>query len=147
MLIQIKKINAVATHAVRHAILRKGKPRSTCFFEGDALPQTIHLGAFADERLLGVLSIYESSHNEFSEKVQNQLRGMAVLENFQGKGIGKILLEAAEKEISKRGPVRIWFNARVNAVPFYQHSNYQCVGERFFISEVGEHYLMTKCKE
>ncbi|WP_297510684.1 GNAT family N-acetyltransferase [Flavobacterium sp.] len=144
MEIHIEKINAAATYPIRHTTLRKGKPLSTCFFDGDVDPQTIHLGAFVGDQLVGVVSIYDNPAPQFPEKIQKQLRGMAVLEAFQGNGIGKLLLTAAEKEIEKREKVRIWFNARTAAVPFYEKALYQCVGDAFTIPEVGEHYLMTK---
>ena len=83
MKIHIEKINAAATYPVRHATLRKGKPLSTCFFDGDVDPQTIHLGAFVGNQLVGVVSIYDKLAPQFPEKIQKQLRNYESNEKYE----------------------------------------------------------------
>ena len=50
----IKKISAEKTHAIRHPMLRQGRPIEDCVFDGDKDPKTIHLGAFIENKLVGV---------------------------------------------------------------------------------------------
>ncbi|MGH2645190.1 MAG: GNAT family N-acetyltransferase, partial [Chitinophagaceae bacterium] len=72
-----------------------------------------------------------------------QLRQMAVRENLQRSGIGKEILEFAEKESLKNSFSTLMMYARKTAVPFYERSGYHVLGEEFL--EVGiPHYEMRK---
>jgi GNAT superfamily N-acetyltransferase len=140
----IKKIKASETFEVRHPVLRKGKPIESCHFEGDDLLTTLHCGLFEDEKLLGVISVFENDNPLFDIKNQAQIRGMAILENYQGKGFGKLLVTHCEKKLKLQNKSVIWFNARVNAVDFYKKMGYITIGNPFEIFDVGLHYVMYK---
>lgn len=141
---EIKKISSVETYPVRHEVLRKGKPIETCIFKGDDDEQTIHLGLFLDDQLVGIISVFKEQNNLFSETNQFQIRGMAVLEEFQGKGLGAKLVKEAEKNCINLNANVIWFNAREKAVPFYEKLDYKIIGDSFLIPEVGIHFVMYK---
>ena len=140
----IKKISAEETFTVRHPVLRKGKPIESCHFDGDELATTQHFGLFENNQLEGVISLFENSHSLFKDKRQAQIRGMAVLENNQGKGFGRLLVEHAESALKLQNIDLIWFNARENAVGFYQKLGYEIIGNAFDIKDVGIHYVMWK---
>lgn len=72
------------------------------------------------------------------------VRYMAVVDEMQGKGVGKYLLTCLENEMQKYGVVKIELNARDNAIAFYQSMQYQ-LGE-FSHNLYGEipHYKMYK---
>ena len=115
---EIKKINSIDTYPVRHEVLRKGKPIETCQFKGDDDENTIHFGLYQNERLIGIISIFKEKNDLFSELNQFQIRGMAVLEEFQGQGFGAELVKEAENHCISLNTDLIWFNARENAVFF-----------------------------
>jgi len=140
----IKQITSQQTFAVRHPVLRPGKALDTCIFDGDDLPTTIHFGIFEEEGLLGVISVFKAGHDFFTEPNQYQIRGMAVLENQQKKGLGNMLVQAAEQYISQQNGKKIWFNAREIAVGFYKKMGYAVTGEPFTIGDIGTHYVMHK---
>ncbi|KIM09696.1 MAG: acetyltransferase [Sulfurovum sp. FS06-10] len=140
----VKKITAFETIRIRQEVLRKGKPIETCFFDGDNLPTTTHFGLFENENLIGVVSVYKSNSTLFLEKIQFQIRGMAVLENFQSKGFGAQLLKTAENFCFEENANLIWFNAREKAVSFYTKSGYSVLGDSFTIPNVGIHFVMFK---
>jgi predicted GNAT family N-acyltransferase len=72
-----------------------------------------------------------------------KLRQMAVSPKFQGRKIGKYLLEQAELFAVENGFEKMILNARAHAIPFYEKSGYQTEGEPF--EEVGlPHFLMVK---
>lgn len=139
----VKKISALETYPVRHPILRAGRPISDCAFDLDNKVSTFHLGLYNKNNLIGVASFMENSNTYFNEKVQYQLRGMAILKNYQKKGLGKLLLNAGEKEASKSCS-RLWFNAREIAIKFYKNCGYNIIGKPFNIEGIGKHYVMTK---
>jgi len=143
-MIQIKEIPSKETYSVRQPVLRKGKPIESCIFEGDDLETTHHFGLFDNEKLIGIISLFEKINPIFAEKNQVQIRGMAVLETQQKKGFGETLVKHCETYCNESKINLIWFNARTAALGFYKKMEYQPLGEPFNIKDVGEHYLMFK---
>ena len=141
----IKLISAEDTYTVRHPILREGRTIESCAMEGDDDDDTIHLGGYIGANLIGVMSFMAKKHTNFNEKSQFQLRGMAILVPFQGKGFGEKLVRFGENLIMKKteNPL-IWLNAREKAKEFYLKLDYQIVGSPFNIDPIGQHYLMVK---
>ncbi len=140
----IKEIHFQKTFEVRHPVLRAGRPIETCHFNGDELESTKHFGFFDDEKLTGVLSVYQNKNANFNAVNPFQIRGMAVLPPFQKKGIGELLVQHCEKYVAENKGDLIWFNARELAVGFYERLNYTKLGDAFLIADVGIHYLMYK---
>lgn len=140
----IKEIPAIETFSVRHPVLRQGKPIESCRFDGDELPTTHHFGLFIENNLVGVISVFEKQHSLFADPRQFQIRGMAVLEHYQKKGLGESLMKHAEDFIKTQNGTLIWFNARIIAVGFYQKLGYQIIGDAFEIADVGTHYVLFK---
>jgi len=141
---KIKKIQAKDTYAVRHPVLRGGKPITSCVYNGDNLKTTIHLGLFLGEKLVGICSFFEIANPNILESSQYQLRGMAVLKVFQKKGLGVTLLKYGEDFLKNKGINIIWCNARKTALKFYKNNNYQIIGEPFKIEGIGLHYIIYK---
>lgn len=140
----IQKITAVETFPVRHPVLRGGKPIESCRFDGDELDTTTHFGLFLHNDLIGVISIFENKNSLFNAAKQFQIRGMAVLEVHQKKGFGADLVNYAERFIDTQNGNLIWFNARKNAVDFYEKLGYQIIGNAFEIEGVGTHFVLFK---
>lgn len=69
---------------------------------------------------------------------------MAVLENHRKKDFGKALIIHCEEECNNQGVDLIWFNARIEAIGFYEKMGYQRTGTPFDITDVGKHVLMFK---
>jgi len=140
----ITKISAQDTFDVRHPVLRKGKPLESCRFDGDELATTQHFGIYENHQLEGVISLFEHQNPLFDYPHQIQIRGMAVLENHQGKGYGRMLVEHCEALLRQSATELIWFNARENAVSFYRKLGYETIGDSFEIAGIGKHYVMWK---
>ena len=142
--INIKKITYLDTFPVRSAVLRQGKPIETCFFLGDDDDDTTHFGLFLDENLIGVASVFKVKNDNFDKNKQFQLRGMAVLDGFQGLGYGNVILDEVCRFVETENADVLWFNARENAVKFYQNFGFSVLGNSFEIPEVGTHFVMFK---
>ena len=69
---------------------------------------------------------------------------MAILEEFQGSGCGKLLVKHCEDYLISNEANLIWFNARETAVIFYEKLGYTKNGFPFVITDVGIHFLMFK---
>lgn len=143
-MITINQITTKETISVRHPVLRQGKPIESCKFDDDDLPSTFHLGAFINTELIGVVTILNKKSKLSAAKFQFQLRGMAVLLEFQKKGIGQALVKYAENNVKNYNGELIWLNARQVAVDFYSKLDYKIIGEEFNIPNIGAHYTMIK---
>nr|WP_314896315.1 GNAT family N-acetyltransferase [uncultured Flavobacterium sp.] len=140
----IKKIAALETFPVRHPVLRADKSIDSCHFDGDNLETTSHFGLFDKNNIIGVISIFEAKNNLFAAEKQYQIRGMAVLKQYQKKGFGEKLILNSEKHCMDQKANLIWFNARKEAIGFYEKMEYQVKGLPFEILGVGEHVVMFK---
>lgn len=143
-MITIKEIPFQETFAIRHPVLRAGKPIESCHFKDDELNSTKHFGIFENDNLIGVASLFEQKNPFFDDENQMQLRGMAVLETHQKQGLGEKLLHHCEYYSKTKNKSLLWFNARINAVPFYKKSGYEIIGNPFEIEDVGTHFVMFK---
>lgn len=140
----IKKIPFNKTFVVRHPVLRANRPVEECYFDGDELPSTTHFGLYNLDKLIGVVSVFENKNSNFIGNKMFQIRGMALLKDYQNKDLGTRLIHEVEHFVKENKGEIIWFNAREKAVNFYIKNNYQVVGSLFEIPNVGPHYLMFK---
>ena len=95
------------------------------------------IGAFEEERMLGCCMLVE----ELPDIVR--LRQMAVLNDLQGKGIGRALMNFAENLARDRGYKIIRMHARNNVVGFYEKVGYKVKGDQFIEITI-PHYVMEK---
>lgn len=144
MSMQVKQIEAKDTYHIRQQVLRSGGPIELCYFDGDKDSVTFHLGAFVDDTLASIASFYLKKHEHFSKDYQFQLRGMATLPEFQGKGLSSALLRTAFPLIKKNHVNMLWCNARSEAKGFYQKVGFTVESDEFNIEGIGPHYLMAK---
>lgn len=140
----IKKITAETTFSVRNPVLRPNQSVESCHFEDDNLPTTTHFGFYDNENLVGIVSVFEKMNINWKEYKQIQIRGMAVLEDFQKKGIGEKLIKSVIKLANENEKKIIWFNSRKNAVQFYEKLGFHKFGAAFEIEGIGTHLLMYR---
>lgn len=95
------------------------------------------IGAFEDDDMLGCCMLVE----ENPETVR--LRQMAVLNDLQGKGIGRALMNFAENLARDRGYKILSMHARKNAVGFYEKMGYKIASDEFTEVTI-PHYVMEK---
>ena len=122
---------------LRDEILRKPLGLTFSPEELEKEKHNLHIAAYEDEQMLGCCMLVE----EEPETVR--LRQMAVLNDLQGKGIGKALMQFAENLARDRGYKKISMHARKNAAGFYEKMGYKKVGEEFTEITI-PHYVMEK---
>jgi GNAT superfamily N-acetyltransferase len=69
---------------------------------------------------------------------------MAVDADYQGKGLGKLIVTKLEEEARKINLHTIELQARENAVEFYKSQGYVVKETSFKLWDIIQHYLMTK---
>ncbi|MDP2089523.1 MAG: GNAT family N-acetyltransferase [Flavobacteriaceae bacterium] len=138
----VKIIKPEDTFEIRKKVLRENIPLPY-EFPGDFDESTTHFGFFIENKLVSVATVLKSSNQLFSGN-QYQLRGMATLSAYQGKGYGSVLLQSIIEFLKDKKAEILWFNARIIALNFYQKLGFQTIGELFELQYVGEHYIMFK---
>ena len=109
----IKFIDLEALLPVRNVVLREGKLKpEQCIFPSDSLHGAFHLGYFKDDELACLASFHPQNYGEFTG-VGYQLRGMATIEKYRGKGFGNQLLNFALVYLRGQKASYLWCNARV----------------------------------
>lgn len=131
--------------AVRHAELRPGFPLEAAIFEGDDAPTTFHFGAFMQAAGSENIGCASFMLNTWQGEPAYQLRGMATLASLVHHGIGRAVLEVAERTLLVDTPVRLlWANARVAAIAFYRKHGWTLASDVFDIPTVGPHYRIIR---
>ena len=83
------------------------------------------IAAFEEEDILGCCMLVEENSQTA------RLRQMAVLNDLQGKGIGRALMSFAENIARDRGYKILSMHARKNAIGFYEKMGYRVAGNEF----------------
>jgi hypothetical protein len=78
---------------VRHPVFTIGKTSRKLSFDGDTVATTSHYWLFLNQETIEVLSLFATKNDFFSEELQIQIRGMAVLKEFQKKEFGATEME------------------------------------------------------
>ena len=111
---------------------------------GDELPTTIHLGAYSQNVLIGVCTVINNPEGGPFTVPNGQIRGMAVLPPNQNCGVGRFLVEEAERLGKTLNFEVIWMNARKGIFAFYSSMGYEIDGALFNVPIFGPHYRMKK---
>jgi len=122
---------------LRDDILRKPLGLTLAPDELEKEKSNLLMGAYEDDQMLGCCMLVEE------EPGTVRLRQMAVLNDLQGKGIGKALMQFAENLARDRGYKKITMHARKNALGFYEKMGYRKVGQEFEEITI-PHYVMEK---
>jgi ribosomal protein S18 acetylase RimI-like enzyme len=140
--IEIRGVGALVVRDLRREVLRPGQSDAQLRYRGDDDPGSLHLAAFAGERIVGVASVMREGLPGEPRPGDWRVRGMASAPDVRGRGIGSALLARCVEHARERGGARIWCNARVGARSVYERAGLRVRGERFELPEIGDHYLM-----
>lgn len=124
--------------ALRYEILRKphGMPPSGAVFPGDENESTLHLLALSEAELIGCSTLFIDDSDAI------QLRGMAVANHWQRRGIGHRMVETAQ-DIATFKVKSLWCNARLSAIGFYERHGWVQSGSLFDVPGIGLHIVMN----
>ncbi|MES1217408.1 MAG: GNAT family N-acetyltransferase [Bacteroidota bacterium] len=122
---------------LREDILRR--PLGLGFDQNELEEEKEHMliGAFEDDVMLGCCMLVEEKPGTV------RLRQMAVLNDLQGKGIGRALMNFAENLARDGGYKILSMHARKNAIGFYEKMGYKVAGDEFTEITI-PHYVMEK---
>jgi predicted N-acetyltransferase YhbS len=127
MSIEVRRALAAEVRPLRLSVLRPNAPLVPAAY--DLEPDTVHLAALDGERVVGCVSVFPNAYE--GTPAAWQLRGMAVDPAYQGRGIGRLVLDAAVEAVTATGAPLMWAYGRVSALGFYELMGWRAVGEEF----------------
>lgn len=122
---------------LREEILRRPLGLHLSQEELEREKDNLMMAAFDDDKMLACCMLVEEDPQTV------RLRQMAVLNDLQGQGIGKALMQFAENVARDRGYQKITMHARKNATGFYEKMGYRVKGNEFIEITI-PHYVMEK---
>lgn len=122
---------------LRYNILRKPLGLNFDKEELDKEKGEVLIGAFEEDQMLGCCMLVKQDDKTV------RLRQMAVLNNLQGKGVGRALTVFAENISRDLGYKKIMMHARKPVIGFYEKLGYKICSDEFVEITV-PHYKMEK---
>lgn len=122
-MIQIKQIASDLTWPIRYKVMYPEHNLDFVKLENDN--EGIHFGLYYNQKLTGIVSV-------FNEAEIYQFRKLAILEEAQGLGLGKKLMETIIEYCQIQKGQKLWCNARVNAKNFYKRLGFNETENVFF---------------
>ena len=108
--------------------------------EKDHSENTVHIGYFSDDKLIGVARLIDL------DKDIIHIGRVAIDKDYRGKGIGRELIvgcETTAKNILKR-EVTVELSAQIQAEKFYESLGYNRVNDKIYLDAGIEHVDMRK---
>ncbi|MCF2444840.1 GNAT family N-acetyltransferase [Dyadobacter sp. CY345] len=132
--IEIKKVSVIDILPIRHKVLWPDKPFEFVKVNGDE--EGIHFGLYEDNILVTIISL-------FAEGSSMRFRKFATLQEYQNRGLGKMMILKAIKYAKESGFERLWCDARTDALNFYERVGFKKISEPFYKEEI-EYYKIEK---
>lgn len=139
MFFDIRETTLATVVVVRHRILRPHQTPEETISLGDLHPDAIHLGAYSDDSLIGVLSAGPEPFPNKDIARCWRSRGFAVYPDYRGRGVGSALLERIFSLLKARECSLVWGLARVSALGTFSRAGFNPYGDVFDIDRVGPH--------
>lgn len=141
----VRTIPASDAYALRRAVLRGGDPDANVAWAEDDRPTAFHLGVIEGGEIVAVASLSEESLSGRPSARAWRLRGMAVANAHQGRGIGRALLAEAIRLVRTKRATVMWCHARDTAMDFYANAGFVVIGDGFTTDETGlPHHTMAR---
>jgi len=122
--------------------------RKKVFIEEQNVPREIEIDEYEDVSTHfvvydGTMPIATARFRPYHDQDTAKFERFAVLKEYRGQGVGRIIMGTVEREAAKNGFTIFLLNAQRHAEGFYDQFGYQTISEPF--DEAGiEHVTMEK---
>ncbi|XP_028968401.1 uncharacterized protein LOC114828427 [Galendromus occidentalis] len=147
--VTVRTISYQDTCPLRQEVLRPDL--DVVYYDGDLDDTSIHFGAFVNNELVGVISMFQEDFSDVKAEqkpachlptprgnTQWRIRGFAVAAKMRSKGLGTKLIAACLRHAQERGGRMLWCVARCTAELVYTRQGFSTTGDSFFIEGVGQ---------
>ncbi|MTH54596.1 GNAT family N-acetyltransferase [Bacillus mangrovi] len=141
---EIKQIQSAEAILLRHRVISPDSPVDEARYSGDDLTGTIHIGAYAKDRLVGTASFFKEPHKKLSGENMYRLRGLAIDPAHRNELRGQTLILFGENLLAQNGIDLLWCTTKISNLPYYQHLGFQETSYTFNDGEKGIQVLLQK---
>lgn len=144
----IEEVDVEVVRPLRHRHLRPDQPRDAVAYESDTCETCRHFAARdAEGKVIGVATLH------FQDRVAGlppfgspgmRMRGMAVEDDWRGKGVGAGLVARMLDFALAAGIAEAWANARTGNRRFYLKNGFREVSSAFELPSIGEHIVVAR---
>ena len=129
---------------LRQSVLRPHLSTEEARYSADAGPDAAHFCAENEVgRVVSVGSLLRERPPWPPEVLDAwRVRGMATASEWRGRGAGSAILAAIFAHVAASGGGRLWCNARLGAVKFYERAGMTTTGEPWEEPFIGPHIAM-----
>lgn len=130
---------------LRKSILHPNGPVERVQYAADLSDETLHLAIFDEnDQIIACGTMLMEDESERPSTSIGRIRGMAVNEAFQGKGLGAIILDGLIDVAIDRKVQIIWCNARTKILNFYFKRDFKSEGDEFITPGGIPHFKLIK---
>jgi GNAT superfamily N-acetyltransferase len=140
----LRPITATETLQLRQQVLRPNQRPEEQVYSNDDAADALHAGAFRDGKLVGIATVFRDAPPGETNPRAWRLRGMAVLPEMQGQGIGHALVEFCVAHIRAQAGTLLWCNGRTSARAFYESLGFRATGAEFDVPISGAHFVFRR---
>ena len=141
---EVRQAEAAATYPLRLQILRPHQSLDEMAWPGDDHPEAIHLLAEEADEVIGMVSFFPLPRPSSPALKSFRLRGMGVVDERRGAGVGAALLDRGVGFVEAGGGDEIWCHARRHAATFYERHGFVTVGDYWEEPVIGPHIVMFR---
>lgn len=125
-----RPISQEEAKALREPILRPSYPL-------DWHQDSLHLGAFDGELLVGMCSIYHENPQQQLEQRAWRIRSIATLPQYQKQGLAKALIEKCIDYVRSKKGIFVWSNGHSAIGSFYEKCGFTLEGPKDSLPGIG----------
>jgi len=142
-MMKVSRISAEQCKPLRHSVLwRHIELEIDCDIDIDQREDAIHLGAYFNDQIISVCSLFEMTTENLMYASQLRLRAMATNPDFRGQNAGRAVVKKAIELASEKNYDVLWCDAREVALGFYEKCGFQVKGDFYQVRNIGPHKLM-----
>ena len=139
---EVREIMPGDTYELRRALLRPHQQVNEMTWPHDEGPDTLHLGAFRGDQLVGIGTIHRQPMPGAAEAEAWRVRGVAVEYGHRGYGVGAMLFNRLLEHATVLEAQLVWANATATSFGFFEHHGFRRRGEPFELPDIGPHYVV-----
>jgi len=132
---EVVAVDVTEVHGLRRDVLRRGTPTDNVHLDADEDVRTRHLAIRDDGDVVAASTWLERECPHHPGVPALQLRGMAVRDDHQRRGLGATLIDAGVAVGRSLGVELIWANGRDSALDFYAANGFHVVGDGFVTND------------
>lgn len=141
--IVVRDVDPAVTRPLRQRVLRPHQTLEELVTPGESASGSMWLAALDDGEVVGTVGLLPEPNPDGGPEPAIRLRAMATSEGTRGRGLGRVLLDAALDRAWRAGAAQVWCGARTPAAGFYARAGFEETSDVYEVDVIGPHVHMA----